>query len=278
MDAEKLRSLQTPIKEQYKADPGPCANHAQCTRPDWRRPYLQGSNRKGPRRGGAAPGHRRRWTDGVLGRHAARSTRWCAGVTMSAVATAIGVAIRDGYVVAEGDLDFRGGLGVSKEVPVGFQNIRLRFELSTDASLEQLATLIRLTHAIASSIRRYGNRRRSRPRARHSVAQTRRDRSPASHRLAGIGSNHERLKCRVIDRLGHEVVESRGHRPLAILLLPISRHRDQQHILSEVFPAELFGNLIAVHARQPDVQQQHFRAMSRAAFKPVGPSQAVHTS
>jgi uncharacterized OsmC-like protein len=69
----------------------------------------------------------------------------CAGVTMSAVATAIGVEIREGVVRAEGDLDFRGTLGVSKDVPVGFQRIRVYFDLATDASEEQLATLLRLT-------------------------------------------------------------------------------------------------------------------------------------
>jgi len=69
----------------------------------------------------------------------------CAGVTLNAVATAIGVELRDGIVQAEGDLDFRGTLGVSKEAPVGFQAIRMRFELDTDASEEQRATLIRLT-------------------------------------------------------------------------------------------------------------------------------------
>jgi uncharacterized OsmC-like protein len=69
----------------------------------------------------------------------------CAGVTLSAVATAIGVDLRDGTVRAEGILDFRGTLGISKEVPVGFQRIQLYFDLDTDASDEQLATLIRLT-------------------------------------------------------------------------------------------------------------------------------------
>ncbi len=69
----------------------------------------------------------------------------CAGVTLQAVSTAIGVELRDGKVVAEGDLDFRGTLGVSKEAPVGFRDIRLRFDLDTDADAEQLATLIRLT-------------------------------------------------------------------------------------------------------------------------------------
>lgn len=69
----------------------------------------------------------------------------CAGVTLSAVATAIGVNVRDGTVYAEGDLDFRGTLGVSKEAPVGFKTIRLALDLDTDASAEQLVTLLRLT-------------------------------------------------------------------------------------------------------------------------------------
>src|SRR6476661_8516240 len=69
----------------------------------------------------------------------------CAGVTLNAVATALGIRLRDATVRAEGDLDFRGTLGVSKEVPVGFQQIRLQFDLDTNASEEQLATLVRLT-------------------------------------------------------------------------------------------------------------------------------------
>src|SRR5581483_10197369 len=69
----------------------------------------------------------------------------CAGVTLRAVATALGVPLRGGSVTAEGDLDFRGTLGVSKEVPVGFTAIRLRFDLDTDAAPDQLATLLKLT-------------------------------------------------------------------------------------------------------------------------------------
>ena len=69
----------------------------------------------------------------------------CAGVTLNAVATALGIELRDAKLEAEGDLDFRGTLGVSKEVPVGFQNIRLRISLDTDATEEQIATLVRLT-------------------------------------------------------------------------------------------------------------------------------------
>ena len=69
----------------------------------------------------------------------------CAGVTLRAVATAIGVEVRGGSVIAEGTLDVRGTLGVSKEAPVGFRDIQLRFDLETDAPPEQLATLQKLT-------------------------------------------------------------------------------------------------------------------------------------
>jgi uncharacterized OsmC-like protein len=69
----------------------------------------------------------------------------CAGVTLRAVATSLELPVRGGSVTADGDLDFRGTLGVSKEAPVGFRAIRLRFDLDTDATEEQLATLLRLT-------------------------------------------------------------------------------------------------------------------------------------
>jgi uncharacterized OsmC-like protein len=69
----------------------------------------------------------------------------CAGVTLRAVSTSLGVGVRSGRVHAEGDLDFRGTLGVDRDVPVGFSAIRLSFELDTDADEEQLATLRKLT-------------------------------------------------------------------------------------------------------------------------------------
>ena len=69
----------------------------------------------------------------------------CAGVTLNAVATALGIELRDAFLQAEGDLDFRGTLGLAKDVPVGFKDIRLHIALDTDAPDEQLATLIRLT-------------------------------------------------------------------------------------------------------------------------------------
>jgi uncharacterized OsmC-like protein len=69
----------------------------------------------------------------------------CAGVTLKAVATALAIPIKRGKVRAEGDLDFRGTLGVAKDAPVGFRDIRLSFDIETDASAEQLATLLKLT-------------------------------------------------------------------------------------------------------------------------------------
>jgi uncharacterized OsmC-like protein len=69
----------------------------------------------------------------------------CAGVTLRAVATSLGLSVTSGHLHAEGDLDFRGTLGVAREVPVGFSAIRLSFDLETDAEEEQLATLLRLT-------------------------------------------------------------------------------------------------------------------------------------
>jgi uncharacterized OsmC-like protein len=69
----------------------------------------------------------------------------CAGVTLRAVATAMAIPLRGGTVIVEGDLDFRGTLGVTKEAPVGFKEIRLRFDLDTDATPEQLESLLKLT-------------------------------------------------------------------------------------------------------------------------------------
>jgi len=69
----------------------------------------------------------------------------CAGVTLKAVATALGISLRSGSVFAEGDLDFRGTLGVAKDAPVGFRAIRLRFDLDTDAPPEQRRKLLELT-------------------------------------------------------------------------------------------------------------------------------------
>lgn len=145
MDAGQLKSLQTPLKEKYRLDSssalitlraeGLAAEGVSCKVETGKALIEAGLH---PATGG----------DGTLacsGDMLLEALVACAGVTLRAVATAIGVELRDAKIVAEGDLDFRGTLGVSKDVPVGFKSIRLRFELDTKASEDQLATLIRLT-------------------------------------------------------------------------------------------------------------------------------------
>ena len=82
----------------------------------------------------------------------------CAGVTLKAVATALNITLKRGRVGAEGDLDFRGTLGVAKDAPVGFRAIRLRFDLDTDASPDQLATLLKLTERYCVVFQTLNNR------------------------------------------------------------------------------------------------------------------------
>src|SRR5437868_11955607 len=145
MNADKLRSLQAPLKAQYRERPetalvtlhaeGRVGENITCNIETGKAPVEAGLH---PATGG----------DGLSACSAdmlLEALVGCAGVTLNAVATALGIRLRDATVRAEGDLDFRGTLGVSKDVPVGFQQIRLQFDLDTDASEEQLATLPRLT-------------------------------------------------------------------------------------------------------------------------------------
>ena len=145
MNADDLKALQGPLKEQYKTNPesamitlrarGRATEGIACKVETGRALVEAGLH---PATGG----------DGSFacsGDMLLEALVACAGETLRAVATAIGVNLRDAVVSAEGDLDFRGTLGVTKDAPVGFQRIRLAFELATDASEEQLATLIRLT-------------------------------------------------------------------------------------------------------------------------------------
>ena len=145
MKAEELRSIQAPIKERYREHPraalitlsatGSLGEGVTCSVQTGRALVHAGLHP-------ATGGNGRSVCSGDMLLQALVA---CAGVTLSAVATAIGVEVRNGTVQAEGDLDFRGTLGVAKDVPVGFQRIRLRFNLQTAASDEQLATLLRLT-------------------------------------------------------------------------------------------------------------------------------------
>ena len=145
MNSETLRAIQSPLKERYKNQPdaamitlkaqGNLGENVTCKVQTGRALVEAGLH---PATGGSG-------IQACSGDMLLEALVACSGVTLAAVATSIGVNVRSGTVKAEGDLDFRGTLGVSKEVPVGFQRIRLTFELDTDASEEQLATLLRLT-------------------------------------------------------------------------------------------------------------------------------------
>jgi uncharacterized OsmC-like protein len=145
MTADQLRSFQAPLKAQYRERPetalvtlraeGRVGENMTCKIETGKARVEAGLH---PATGG--DGQSACSADMLL-----EALVGCAGVTLSAVATALGVSLRDAIIRAEGDLDFRGTLGVSKEVPVGFKQIRLNFDLDTDASEEQLKNLIRLT-------------------------------------------------------------------------------------------------------------------------------------
>jgi uncharacterized OsmC-like protein len=145
MDRQELRDRQAPLKERYREDPaaglvtltaeGTLGEGVTCKVNTGRALAEAGLH---PASGG----------DGTAlcsGDMLLEALAACAGVTLRAVATSLGLDVRDGTVRAEGDLDFRGTLAVAREVPVGLTAIRLSFTLDTDASPEELAALIRLT-------------------------------------------------------------------------------------------------------------------------------------
>jgi uncharacterized OsmC-like protein len=146
MDSAALRSLQAPIKERYKADPKAGlitlkakgalddANIA-CRVETGRALAVAGLH---PATGGSG-------LELCSGDMLLEALVACAGVTLKAVATALDIPLRAGTVSAEGDLDFRGTLGVAKDAPVGFAQIRLRFDLDTDAPADKLDQLLKLT-------------------------------------------------------------------------------------------------------------------------------------
>ena len=145
MKAEELRAMQTPLKERYKEEPGAALITLKAQGRLGEGVTCKVQTGKALVEAGLHPATGGDGLSVCSGDMLLEALAACAGVTLGAVATSIGVVLRDAVIRAEGDLDFRGTLGVSKEVPVGFQNIRLTFELDTDATDEQLATLIRLT-------------------------------------------------------------------------------------------------------------------------------------
>jgi len=146
MDADSLRALQAPLKANYREDPqaavvvlhaeGRLGDESITCKVDTGRALIEAGLH--PASGGSG-------VHACSGDMLLEALVACAGVTLKAVATALSIEVRSGTVRAEGDLDFRGTLGVDKEAPVGFRDIRLCFDLDTDASDEQLATLHKLT-------------------------------------------------------------------------------------------------------------------------------------
>ena len=145
MNAEELRSLQAPVKERYRQQPetalvtlraeGRLGEGVTCKIETGKAPVEAGLH---PATGGDG-------RSACSGDMLLEALVGCAGVTLNAVATALGIRLRDAIVRAEGDLDFRGTLGVDKQAPVGFRDIRLTFELATTADPDQVATLLKLT-------------------------------------------------------------------------------------------------------------------------------------
>ena len=146
MNTEELRAAQRPLKKQYLQSPRSAfyTLHAH-GRLNQERISVQIQSGAGRVEAGLHPATGGEGSLACSGDMLLEALAACAGVTLGAVATAMGIRIRDDRVIAEGDMDFRGTLGVDRQAPVGLTAIRLRFELDTDADADQLAALMRLT-------------------------------------------------------------------------------------------------------------------------------------
>jgi len=144
MNADALKAAQAPLKDKYRQDP---QSAVITLRAEGHAAGLTCKVETGKAlvEAGLHPATGGDGTAACSGDMLLEALVACAGVTLRAVATSIGVDLRDAKVLAEGDLDFRGTLGVSKEAPVGFRDIRLIFDLDTDATDEQIASLLKLT-------------------------------------------------------------------------------------------------------------------------------------
>ena len=145
MKSEELKNLQSPLKDKYREQPDSAIVTLSAEGKIGEGISCNVSTGKALKKAGLHPAT---GGDGTLlcsGDLLLEALVACAGVTLSAVSTSIGVEIKDGTVKAEGDLDFRGTLGVSKEVPVGFKTIRLYFILESDCTAQQLQTIVNLT-------------------------------------------------------------------------------------------------------------------------------------
>ena len=145
MNAEDLRRAQAPLKERYRSVPDDALVTLHAEGRIGEGVSCRIETGKGLVTAGLHPATGGSGQAACSGDMLLEALVACAGVTLNAVATALGIELRDATLRAEGRLDFRGTLGVSKEVPVGFQHIDLQVRLDTDASEEQIATLLRLT-------------------------------------------------------------------------------------------------------------------------------------
>ncbi|HVK96227.1 MAG TPA: OsmC family protein, partial [Flavisolibacter sp.] len=145
MNATELKSLQAPLKEKYISNPEAAIITLHAEGKVGKGISCKVETGKALIEAGLHPATGGNGMMACSGDLLLQSLVACAGVTLQAVATAIGVEIKDGTIRAEGDLDFKGTLGVSKEVPVGFKNIRLNFQLQSDATADQVASLKKLT-------------------------------------------------------------------------------------------------------------------------------------
>src|SRR3954463_16307179 len=146
MDSSQLKNLQAPLKQKYKDEPSSAVVTLKASgRLDAPGVSCRVETGRALVEAGLHPATGGTGLQACSGDMLLEALTACAGVTLRAVATALEIPVRGGTVRAEGDLDFRGTLGVSKEVPVGFREIRLAFELDTDAEPEQLDQLIKLT-------------------------------------------------------------------------------------------------------------------------------------
>jgi uncharacterized OsmC-like protein len=145
MKSEELRGLQAPLKEKYREDPEQAVITLQAEGTIGEGVTCNVKTGKALVEAGLHPATGGTGMAACSGDMLLEALVACAGVTLKAVATSLEIEVRGGTITAEGDLDFRGTLGVSKEAPVGFSGIRLKFDLDTDASEEKVATLLRLT-------------------------------------------------------------------------------------------------------------------------------------
>lgn len=145
MNANELRELQAPLKEQYRTQPGAAIITLRAQGKIGEGISCKVETGKAIVEAGLHPATGGTGLLACSGDLLLEALVACAGVTLQAVATAIGIDLKSGTVRAEGDLDFKGTLGVSKEVPVGFKNIRLAFDVDSTATAEQMASLAKLT-------------------------------------------------------------------------------------------------------------------------------------